>query len=186
MTDFWIAVILTAVVSLLTVSADWLASRLIFASKTLRRIQRIMQSGQSATDAWPQVKTEMGDFRTSQSGALAWGAELSTVAISMDFACLGLWLHDASIFPFFTRFNTETASYEIPVWLILLGMHLILLIASLALKHKHAETRGSLALDSIAEFPQGAWFSQNGWMMAGNTTGFLSLLTTMLIMVRAI
>ena len=186
MIDFWIAVILTATVSLVTVLADWLASRLIFAAKTLRSLQRIIHAGLSASDALDRVTDEIQNYRASQIGSLAWGADIATVAISMDFACLGLWIHDKTIFPFFTRFNTANSAYELPVWLILIGVHMVLLVASLIMKHKHAETKGSVEPTQVAVFPQRMWFYQNGWMMAGNSTGFVALLSTIVIMVKAI
>jgi len=186
MIDFWIAVLLTATVSVLTVLADWLASRLIFAAKTLRSLQRIIHAGLSASDALARVTDEIQSYRASQVGSLSWGADLATVAISMDFACLGLWIHDKTIFPFFTRFNTATAAYELPVWLILIGVHMVLLIASLTMKHKHAEARGSVDPTAVVAFPQKLWFAQNGWMVAGNSTGFVALLSTIVIMVKAI
>ncbi len=186
MIDLWIAVILTSTVSLLTVLADWLASRLIFATKTLRSLQKIIHAGLSATDALQKVTEEIHNHRALQVSSLAWGADLATVAISMDFACLGLWIHDKSIFPFFTRFNTNTATYELPVWLILIGVHMVLLIISLAMKHKHAETHGDLDPSHFVTFPHRVWFTQNGWMVAGNSTGFVALLSTIVIMVKAI
>ena len=186
MFDFWIAVILTLTVSLLTVLADWLASRLIFAAKTLRTLQQIVHSGLSTNDALRRVTEEIQNYRASQVGSLAWGADLATVAISMDFACLGLWIHDKSIFPFFARFNSVSVNYELPVWLILIGVHMVLLIVSLTMKHKHAEGRGAIEPDQVVVFPQRLWFKQNGWMVAGNSIGFTALLSTIVIMVKAI
>ena len=63
---------------------------------------------------------------------------------------------------------------------------MVLLIASLAMKHMHAESRASVDLPDVAAFPQKLWFAQNGWMMAGNSTGFAALLSTIVIMVKAI
>jgi len=186
MTDFWIAVLLTSVVSLLTVLADWLASKLIFSGRTIRSLQRIINSGLAPRDARNRIADELDRHRNSQAGSLSWGANLATVAVSLDFAALGIWIHDSALFPFFSRFNDPNVAREIPVWLIVIGIHLVLLIASLALKHKHAETVGAVQPGDWAIFPSGQWLVQNAWLLTGNFVGFISLLSTFVAVTNSI
>jgi len=186
MTDFWIAVLLTSIVSLLTVLADWIASRLIFAAKALRSLREIIGSGLTHQEITRRVSEEIERYQTSQSNSLAWGSDLATVAISLDFATLGIWIHNSSFFPFFSRFNSPNISREIPVWLVIIGVHVILLILSLAMKQKHGESMGSLSPSRWAVFPSRPWFSQNAWMIAGNVSGFVSLLSCIVIVTNAL
>lgn len=186
MIDLWIAVILTVIVSLLTILADWLASTLIVKTKTLRSVQNIFRAGLSSSNAQKRVCEVIERYSLSQSNPLAWGADLATVAISMDIAALGIWIHNSALFPFFSRFNTANASREIPIWLIVVGLHFILLIVSLLLKHNHAEAVTGVTQEALASFPRKSWFAQNGWMMAANSTGFVSLLTSIVVFTNAL
>jgi hypothetical protein len=114
------------------------------------------------------------------------GGNLATVALSLDFATLGIWIHNPNFFPFFSRFNSPSVNREIPVWLILIGSHLILLILSLAMKHKHGETMGSVPLPRWATFPSKLWFVQNAWMLTDNAFGFASLLLCIVVITNAL
>ena len=186
MTDFWISVLLTSVVSLLTVLADWLASRLIFAGRTLRSLQRIIGSGLSPNDASVRIAKELDRHRASQIGSLSWGANLASVAVALDFAALGIWIHNSALFPFFSRFNDLNVPREIQVWFIVIGVHLVLLIASLMFKHKHAETVGAVQPSDLAAFLSKEWLPQNVWLLTGNFMGFLSLLSTFVVVTNSI
>ena len=81
MIDFWLAVILTVVVSLLTVLADWVASRLIAGVRTIRALQRILRAGLSVKDTHDKIKQELERYSLSQLGSLAWGVNLAVVTI---------------------------------------------------------------------------------------------------------
>ncbi|MFX0141733.1 MAG: hypothetical protein ACFFDN_49300 [Candidatus Hodarchaeota archaeon] len=186
MIDFWVAVILTIIVSLLTILADWLASRIIISAKTLRSLQEILNAGLTAKDLHERIKNEINKYRSSQVGALAWGADLATVAISMDFAALGIWIHNPTMFPFFSRFNSLNVSREIPIWLIVIGLHIILLIISLVLKHKYGDISGTITEFPALKIYSKEWITQNGWMVAANFTGFFSLLTSITVFTNAL
>ena len=186
MTDFWIAVLLTSVVSLLTVLSDWIASRMIFTARAIRSIRGIAGSGLTPPEIARRVSEEIERYQTSQSNSLAWGSDLATVAVSFDFATLGIWIHNSNFFPFFSRFNSQNVSREIPVWLIIIGVHIVMLVLSLAMKHKHGEAMGSLPPVRWAAFPSRLWFSQNAWMLSGNLFGFVSLLSCIVITTNAL
>ncbi len=186
MIDFWVAVLLTAIVSVLTILADWLASKFIFAVRTLRSIRDILQAGLSSSEVRDRIKNELERYKSSRAGLLAWGTDLATVAISMDFVALGIWIHNSNMFPFFSRFNSEDIPREIPVWLIVICLHLILLFVSLIFKNNYAEITSSTTAEDIESFPKKAWFAQNGWMIAANSTGFFSLLIGILVFTNSI
>jgi len=183
MIDFWMAFILTMMVTILTILADWIASRFIVGTRTLRSLQQIVQSGISSNDAEERIKEELERYRLSLSNSLAWGSDLAIVAISMDFAALGIWIHNPILFPFFSRFNDLDTSREIPIWLIVVGFHSILLIISLGLKHIQAINVAGL---QESTFSRKAWISQNGWKIASNSTGFISLLTSIVLFTNAV
>ncbi len=186
MIDFWVAVLLTAIVSLLTVLADWAASRIIVGAKVIRTLSQILRAGLSEQDTIQRVRQEIERYKASRSGALAWGADLATVAISMDFVALGIWIHTPQMFPFFSRFSSGGASREIPVWLIVIGVHAVLLITSLVLKHNHAEAVVARDRVEIPAFPIQTWFARNGWMFAANSTGTISLLAAIVVFTNAV
>lgn len=186
MIDFWVAVLLTAIVSLVTVLADWVASRIIVGAQVIRTLLKVLRAGMSEQETIQRVKAELERYKATQSGALAWGADLATVAISMDFAALGIWIHSPLMFPFFSRFSSAGASREIPVWLIVIGVHAVLLIVSLILKHNHAEAVAARERGEIPVFLSRAWFANNGWMFAANSTGSLSLLAAIVVFTNAL
>ena len=186
MTDFWLAVLLTVSVSLLSILADWLASRLITMSRTLRLVESVVKSGLSAADVSARVKSEIDRYRSSRAAAMNWGADLAAAAVSMDFAALGLWIKNPSMFPFFSSFNTDNAAFEIPVWLIVIILHVALLIGSLAFKHHHSESTATILEDQWAVFPSRAWCGQNGYMLAANSIGFITLLSSVVAITDAL
>ena len=186
MIDFWVAVLLTAIVSILTVLADWVASRVIVGARTIRALGQILRAGLSERDIVGRVDREIDRYKASRTSALAWGADLATVAISLDLAALGIWVHSPNLFPFFARFNSIEASRELPVWLILIGLHVMLLLASLVFKHNHAEIVAVKELADISAIPGEQWFATNGWMFAANSTGTVSLLVAMVVFTNAI
>lgn len=186
MIDFWVAVLLTAIVSVLTVLGDWAASRIVVGAKVIRTLSQILRAGMSAQETIGRIRQEVERYKASRSGALAWGADLATVAISMDFVALGIWIHSPQMFPFFARFNSGGASREIPVWLIVIGLHVVLVIASLALKHNHAEIVAARDRIEIPPFPNRIWFAHNGWMFAANSTGTISLLAAIVVFTNAV
>lgn len=186
MIDFWVAVLLTVIVSVLTVLADWVASRIIVGARVIRALSQILRAGMSEQDTIHRVTAEVERYKATQSGALAWGADLATVAVSMDFVALGIWVHSPQMFPFFARFSSGGASREIPVWLIVIGFHAVLLIVSLILKHNHAEAVAARDRMEIPVFPSRIWFANNGWMFAANSTGTLSLLAAIVVFTNAL
>jgi hypothetical protein len=186
MTDFWVAITLTFIVSLFTVLADWVASRMIFGARALRSIRGILGSGLSTDEVVKRVSSEIDRFRITQSNSLVWGSDLATVALALDFSTLGLWLHNTSNFPFFSRFNDPGISREIPVWLILIGIHAILLTSSIAFKHKHGEAMGSMLPSQWQSFPNRLWFTRNRWQLGGNALGFMALLSSIAAIMNTI
>lgn len=117
---------------------------------------------------------------------MVWGSDLATVAISMDFAALAIWVHHAKMFPFFSRLNSESVSRELHVWFIVIGVHFFFLLVSLVLKHNHGRAivglRKRALIPSLAKTRLGL----NSWMIAANSTGFISLLTSIVVFTNAL
>ena len=133
-----------------------------------------------------RIQRSVEQYSSSRSSALAWGADLATVAVSMDFVALGIWVHTPLLFPFFKRFDSPGISREIPVWLIVIGCHAVLLIGSLILKNKHAEVVAGREGLEAPSFASRLWFSRNGVMFAANATGTLSLLFAIVVFTNAL
>lgn len=145
-----------------------------------------MQAGLSKPNASEKITQEINHYRSSLSSASTWGSDLATVTISLDFVVLGIWIHNPNMFPFFSKFNEIDTSYEIPIWLMVVGFHSILLLTSLIFKHSHAETIACVTLEKIGHFPSRIWISQNCRMILSNSIGFTSLLTGFVLFTNAL
>ena len=117
------------------------------------------------------VRSQLQDLNESSSPL--WGAELSAVALSVDFAALGIWISNKSIFPFFTKWNTQTAEYEIPIWLLLFLIHFVALLGAIIFKQLHNEESRIQS-------------NKKRWIYAENLAGFLALLSTFSILTNTI
>ena len=178
--------LLTAIVSIVTVLADWVASRVIVGARVIRTLSQVLRAGLSEPDTIQRVQRAVSHYKASQSAALAWGADLATVAIALDFAALGIWVHNPQMFPFFMRLNSGAVSREISVWLIVIGLHVVLLVGSIILKHYHSEVVAERDLLEVTTFPSRLWFSRNLGMFLANSTGIISLLIAIVVFTDAI
>jgi hypothetical protein len=183
--DFWLAFILTTAVSILTVAVDWLASKLILGARALRSIQATVNAGLPTEETQQRLREDLQRYNAAQTSYLLWGSDLATVAVSMDFAALGIWIHNSLMFPFFSRFNTDEASREIPVWLIVMFSHFILLAASLVLRHFHVEAVAKILVKPKDQSRVKQWVAQNWSMISANALGFLALLSGMVVLTNA-
>ncbi len=186
MTDLWIDVLLSILVTAVTVIADWLAHLLVAATRGLAIIKRVIDQSISDTDKLIEIRKEVEKFFGEQSASLIWGSDLAGIAFSLDLAILGVWVTNPSFFPFFSRFNSLGASRELPVWVILLAIHFVLLLVSIALKHLHTSTVESSPAYRTTKFPRREWFALNKYVFAGNILGFLSLLGSFVVITNAI
>lgn len=186
MTDLWIDILLTALVTLATVIADSLAKRLVSSTRRLATIKHVLEQAMSDESKLTEIEEEVEKFYAVQSSTLIWGSELAGVAFSLDLAILGVWVSSPSLFPFFSRWNTSGASREIPVWLVLLFTHFVLLLISIALKHLHVDTVESKPAQQFARLLQKEWFTQNKYMLVSNIVGFFSLLSSLVAVTNAV
>lgn len=183
MTDFWFNIFWTVLIAFATVLTDWIAAKFIGYTRGFTAIQRA--ADQAVTDELKlreiQIEIERALKRVKYS--LVWGADLVTVAIGLDLATLGLWTANKSLFPFFQRWNAGTTNREIQVWLLIIVVHLTILLISIVFKHLHGdkiETYNPSDLVTASVFLK--WISQNRWLLAGNSLGFLTLLSSFTIM----
>jgi len=54
------------------------------------------------------------------------------------------------------------------------------------MKYNHGVSSSTLAPDTTLPFRRREWLTQNGWMIAANSTGFISLLTSMIVFTNAL
>lgn len=186
MIDFWMAVVLTAVIALLTVFADWLAWRLITSARKNRETDEIVDSGLPLTEKFERLKRSRENYERGQSSALVWGSDLATVALSIDCAALGIWTHKPDLFPFLAIFSGDGISRDVPAWLIIIGLDFLLLIASLALKHRHADCLIAITFPKAISRTIGGQILKNRWMFAANSIGGISLLTSIVVFTNAL
>lgn len=173
------AVALASIVSALAILADWVAGQLVLGTRIFRTLEELSEAGLSRKDTHDRMERLVQTRRASQSDSSVWGPNLAIVALSMDFAALGIWIHKPDMFPFFMRFNAPNVSREIPVWFVVVFLHVIMLFVSLVLKHKHTSMIWSGLLGKT-------WFTQNGWMVAANFIGFIALLGGIVVFTNAL
>ena len=186
MTEFWIDVLLSILVTIASVIASWLANRLVSSTKRLAVIRRVIEQSVSEGAKIREIKKELERYYTAQESALIWGSDLALIAFSMDLAILGIWVSNPAFFPFFSRWNSPGVSREIPVWLILLFFHFVLLLVSIALKHLQSETIETRLAGGQVRFLHREWFKQKRLMLASNTVGFMSLLSSFVVITNSI
>lgn len=186
MTDLWIDVLLALIVTLATVIADWIANRFVSSTRRLAAIKRVIDKTLSEGSKLDEIKHEIERFYSEKEKNLTWGSDLASIAFSMDLAILGVWVLSPSYFPFFSRWNSNNVSREIPIWLILLFTHFLLLLISIGLKHYHSDTVESTPVPEIAKFLKKGWVSQNRYMLASNVSGFVSLLSSFVVITNSI
>lgn len=192
MTDFWIEVLWTLLVTTVTVLADFMANHWIADRRARVAAQRDIEKAITLTDPEElrehiaKMKEQMDKRAAQQAAALAWGADLTAVALSLDLAALGLWVSDPAMFSFFSRWNTEYVSREIPIWFILILAHLVFLLISIVCKHLHGDRVETIEPSQIARLLHKGWVKQNRWMLTSNTVGFLTLLSSFVVVTNAI
>jgi hypothetical protein len=191
MTDFWIEVMWTLVITAIMVLADFLASQMVADRRARIATQRDLDEamtldGEDLKEHIAEMKRRMDRRSARQTAALAWGADLTAVALSLDLAALGLWISDPAMFPFFSRWSTPSVSREIPVWLVVIFAHLMLLMVSIACKHLHGETIEAVQPSQMARLLRKGWAKQNGWMLTSNVVGVITLLSSFVMVTDAI
>jgi len=185
MVDFWTAVAMTAVLSLLTALTDWAASRIVLGTRLMRRLSSILQAGLTSQDAHVRIRAELQRSERSQISLLAWGVNLALLAVSLDLAALGIWIHDNTMFPFFQRLNEGDLHREPQLWILVIGVNAILLLLSLLAKHSHEATADRLSPDLPFGSPGQGWFRQRLWMFGTNSVGVFSLLLAIIVFTDA-
>ena len=178
MTDFLFNLIWTICVAMAMMLAELIASRLVMLRRVVAAVKRIVDQPLPEAVIVEKVRVQL-DAMDSLT-APVWGAELSAVALSLDFAALGIWISDPSVFPFFERWNDEEVQREVPLWLVVFLIHFIALLFSIIFRQLYGE--GRQIFSSIAP----SWIYRNRWMLAANTVGFFSLLSTFTILTNAL
>lgn len=164
-------IIWTLAVAGLTMLAELIAIKFVSMKSTLNAISKDVDSDESNDAVLAKVRGHLQDLDESTSPL--WGAELSAVALSVDFAALGIWISNKSIFPFFTKWNTGTSEYEIPIWLLLFLIHFVALLGAIIFKQLHND---SVRVQKPIR----------RWVYAANIAGFMALFSTFSILTNTI
>ena len=186
MIGFWIEVLWTFLVTLAMVLVDFAAGQWIIDRRSNAAIERAIDQAITDSKKVREIREHLERRRARQAAALNWGADLTAVAISLDFAALALWSSNPAMFPFFSRFNTGSVSAEIPVWLIVLLAHFALLMFSVICKNLHGDRVETIEPSQIVRLFRKEWVSQNRWMLIGNLTGFLTLLSSFVVVTNTV
>lgn len=186
MTDIWFDLLLTTLVTLATVIADRLANLLISSTSGLVKIEKVIDQPSNSKIKIEAIQKELVKYRLSKTTNIVWGSELAAIALSLDLSILGVWISNPQYFPFFTRWNTTTSSRELPVWLILIFLHFVVLLLSITLKHQHIDTIESANQNEISSSKGKKWFFQYRFMLSSNMVGFISLLSSFVIITNAV
>ena len=157
----------TLAVAGLTMLAELIANKFILMRSALNAISGDLDSDEDSDAVISKVRERLHDL--DESSSALWGAELSAVALSVDFVALGIWITNKTVFPFFSHWNTSATEYEIPIWLLLFLIHFVALLGAIIFKQLHN--------DSIRTQEQ-----KRRWMYAGNLAGFMALFSTFSIL----
>lgn len=183
MADFWFNIIWTVLIALATILTDWIAAKFIGYTRGFTAIQRAADQALTDDLKLKVIQSEIERALKRVKYSLVWGADLVTVAIGLDLATLGLWTTNKSLFPFFQRWNVGIFNREIQVWLLVIVVHLVIFLASIVFKHLHGDKIETYdPSDLVTASKINKWVPQNKWLLAGNSLGFLALLSSFMIM----
>lgn len=183
--DILLAAVWTILIGLISVAADIVASKMVYYTHAIRRIREQADAGIADDRAVIGIRATLEDLDARQSSGLILGADLAAVALSLDFAALGVWITNHSVFPFFSRFNSDGVFREIPIWFIVGALHVLLLLFSVAAQHYSIDSHVVVTGHPRARFMRGSWFRENSWMLAANVAGFTALFTGLSIVANA-
>jgi len=183
--DFWVAVVLTAIVTAFTALVDWFVARYGLRSRLQRRVRQLRKSGLSAEDFRTQVLAEDARCEAAQRYSLLLGVDLAAVAIALDTVALGAYLHSAELFPFFSRFDHDDLSLAIPIWVCVFVLHFGLLVVSTAIRHTALASGMHTSLDALSVEGPPSWMRRAARLSASGMPGFAALLTGISVLADA-
>lgn len=181
---------ITTVITLITILLDSLVAKILALSRKSSRINDIEKQIDSTLTTKEEIAEKIKQinqsYKNSELQRNIWGSDLAVVAFSLDLAALGIWLNDKNIFPFFSKFNTDTVERAFLVITFILLFHFLLFIFSLITKNLHTEQASELSLIRIPSIFTKDGFHLNKWKLATNSIGFLTLLSSIVILTNAI
>jgi hypothetical protein len=175
--DFWLSAVWTVLVTLALVLMDRVGATLIAQRRTLGAIERTIDRATTLRAQREALSDHLERLRLQAEASGTWGVDLSMSALSVDFAAFALWNSDPRPFRFFARFDSVGTSRGSEIWLILILIHFLLFMASIALRHLH---------EAQVERSDVAWVSRNRWKLIGNAIGILALFSTFVVLTNAI
>jgi|GEM_PF-2505494 len=190
MTDFIISLLITIVITLITIQLDSLVAKMLALSKKSSRFTDletlIDTEGLTKEEITKKIKETNQSYKNSELQRNIWGSDLAVVAFSLDLAALGIYLTDKNLFPFFSRFNTSNVDRAILVIAFTLLFHFLLFIFSIVAKNKHTEQTSEIILVDVPSIFTKAGFQLSKWKLTTNSVGFITLLSTIVILTNSI
>ncbi len=185
MIEFWVAVVLTGLVTGLTALVDWVVARYVLRGRLERCVRRLERSGLSDEDFRAQVLEENARCKAAQGYSLLLGVDLAAVAIALDTVALGAFLHSPALFPFFTRFDHEGAAFSIPIWVCVFLVHIILLVLSTAIRHATLSSIVRISQDEVVASDLPSWYHRAWRLSSAGLPGFAALLLAISVLANA-
>jgi len=179
MIDFFINVFFTIIVAVLFVTIDWIAHQIASSSRKFAEINQKMDELIESKATKEKIRIEVKKLTLPRPYSMIWGSELASIAFSIDLAILMSWYSNPSLFPFFSRWNNLDTSRELAIWMIILLGQLILLMVCITLKHFHSDKDNSN--HEVQQMFRYVWLGQDRYAFLSNIIGFISLLTSFII-----
>lgn len=171
---------------MITIMGDWLTSKVLRLSRTVANIQKVMTGGYNDEDTQMKVTNELNKYKISRINSTLFGSELATVAISLDFTALGIWIYNKDFFPFFSSFNSDDIKRDVMVWFVVIFIHIVLFLTSTIFKHLHFDNSPNSDVQEIPSLFSSDGFKLMKWGLSTNLLGFVTLLSSIVIFTNAI
>jgi len=88
-------------IAIATVLTDWIAGKFISLTRGFAAVRRAVDLAVTDEGKIEEVRNEIQKYAKRSSSSLIWGADLVTVAISLDLATLSLWTSHKASYNFF-------------------------------------------------------------------------------------
>jgi hypothetical protein len=205
--DFWIIMMWTILLSLITIIFHFLISLYILLSNAIVNIEAFFDKYDDGSKSWNSMfknlkKCKKGELldvlekiihqletvESLKRTIFTWGMDLSLLAFSVDFVILASWLLHEDCFPFFSRWNSAGIHLETPIWTILLFGHFLIFAITVWLNYLNTiklqyDKAHLIPLSNIFSMK---WLHQYVYFIAGMFLGFLSLASNFIIIWNAI
>jgi len=202
MDELLLAFLWTSLISALTTFIDFIIGIIIIYGKSFDKIYKIIlkpivDNPSKSLEEYDkkelariisEILKEGPNVKAKKAVAVAWGMNLATLAIALDFTAYGACLTNPGAFPFFTRWTIDDGA----VWNLFILINLTLLTISIIFKYAHSEKIGSIPEHQMIQiFERNIknfknWIDQNSFMILSCVIGFSMLFCSVAILMNAV